>query len=153
MMQELFVKIGEYKVVKGEDYVLIILGLGSCVCLTMYDPINKIGGLAHILLPHSNGREESAKYADQAVKLMLRDMRKLGAKNIIAKIAGGSEILPMLNMKIGERNVKVVKEQLNKYNIKLVAEDVGGSMGRSVFFYVKDGRMLIKYSWGGEKWI
>jgi len=153
MVQELIVKIGEYKVVKGEDYVLITLGLGSCVCLAMYDAINKIGGLAHILLPHSNGREESAKYADQAVKLMVKDMKKLGAKDIIAKIAGGGEILPMLSMKIGERNVKVVKEQLKMYNIRLVAEDVGGSVGRSVFFYVKDGKMLIKYSGGGEKWI
>jgi len=144
---------GEYRVAKGEEYVLITLGLGSCVCLAMYDAINKIGGLAHILLPNSNGREESAKYADQAVKLMVRDMKKLGAKNIVAKIAGGSEILPILDMKIGERNVKIVKEQLKMYNIKLIAEDVGGSIGRSVFFYIKDGRMLIKYSRGGIKWI
>ena len=83
-------KIGEYRVAKGEEYVLITLGLGSCVCLAMYDATNKIGGLAHILLPNSNGKEESAKYADQAVKLMVRDMKKLGAKNIVAKIAGGS---------------------------------------------------------------
>jgi len=152
-MQEIVVKIGEYRVAKGEEYVLITLGLGSCVCLAMYDAINKIGGLAHILLPNSNGREESAKYADQAVKLMVRDMKKLGAKNIVAKIAGGSEILPILDMKIGERNVKIVKEQLKMYNIRLVAEDVGGSVGRNVFFYIKDGRMLIKYSGGGEKWI
>jgi len=152
-MQEIVVKIGEYRVVKGEKYVLISLGLGSCVCLAMYDAINKIGGLAHILLPNSNGREESAKYADQAVKLMVRDMKKLGAKNIVAKIVGGSEILPILDIKIGERNVKIVKEQLKMYNIKLIAEDVGGSVGRSVFFYIKDGRMLIKYSRGEIKWI
>ncbi|HIP58271.1 MAG TPA: chemotaxis protein CheD [Archaeoglobus profundus] len=152
-MQKIVVKVGEYRVVKGEEYVLISLGLGSCVCLAMYDAINKIGGLAHILLPNSNGREESAKYADQAVKLMVRDMKKLGAKNIVAKIVGGSEILPILDIKIGERNVKIVKEQLKMYNIKLIAEDVGGSVGRSVFFYIKDGRMLIKYSRGEIKWI
>ncbi len=157
MMSELLVGIGEFRVAKG-NFILKTIGLGSCVGIALYDPLKKVGGLAHVILPQSDGIKRSAKYADQAVEMMLEAMERLGARrrNVIAKIAGGAQIFKHMtheNLKIGDRNVEAVKRQLEKFGLRLVSEDVGGNVGRSIYFYVMDGRMLIRYSNGVEKWI
>ena len=156
-MKEYTVAIGDYKVVKGVSIIKTV-GLGSCVALALYDPMEKVGGLAHIMLPRSNGKSANPKYADHAIELMLNEMLKLGArkKNIVAKMAGGAQIFKHIttdSLKIGERNVRAIEEILGENNIKIVSKDVGGTAGRSVFFYTEDGRMLVKYSNGVKIWI
>ncbi len=157
-MHEYLVGIGEFRVAKGFA-VLKTIGLGSCLGLALYDPLEKIGGLAHVMLPKShNGTVRSAKYADHAVEMMLEAMERIGCKrhNIIAKIAGGAQIFEHMTMdflKIGERNVEIVRSLLKEYNIRVVSEDVGGKLGRSVYFFTNNGKMLVKYSNGVERWI
>ncbi|ADB58421.1 chemotaxis protein CheD [Archaeoglobus profundus] len=156
-MSELLVGIGEFRVAKG-NFILKTIGLGSCVGVALYDPIAKVGGLAHVVLPQSNGLKRSAKYADQAIEIMVESMERLGARrrNLIAKMAGGAQIFKHMtheNLRIGDRNVDVVKKQLENFGIRLVSEDVGGSIGRSVYFYVIDGKMLVRYSNGVSIWI
>ncbi len=156
-MSEMIVGIGEFRVAKG-NFVLKTIGLGSCVGLAIYDPLKKVGGLAHVVLPRSNGTVRSAKYADQAVGMMIEAMERLGAKkgNLIAKMAGGAQIFKHMthdNLRIGERNIEVIREQLSDFGIKLISEDTGGTTGRSLYFYVIDGRLLVKYSNGVTIWI
>lgn len=157
MNSEMLVGIGEFRVAK-RNFVLKTIGLGSCIGLALYDPLAKVGGLAHVMLPRSNGTSKSARYADVAVEMMVESMERLGAKrkNLIAKMAGGAQIFKHMthdNLKIGERNAEVIRELLGTFGIKLVSEDVGGTIGRSVYFYVANGRMLIKYSNGVSIWI
>ncbi|MBE8539208.1 chemotaxis protein CheD [Geoglobus acetivorans] len=158
MIHEHLIGIGEFRVVKGLA-VLKTIGLGSCIGLALYDPYNKVGGLAHVMLPSSkNGTVKSAKYADHAVEMMLSAMKRLGSKerNIVAKLAGGAQIFKHMNMnllKIGDRNVDAIKNILESQGIKIVSEDVGGDVGRSVYFYTDSGKMLVKYSNGVELWI
>ncbi len=158
MMHEYLIGIGEFKVAKGLA-VLKTIGLGSCVGLALYDPKRKIGGLAHVMLPRShNGTVRSAKYADHAVEMMLDAMKRLGSRreDVIAKIAGGAQIFKHMTMdmlKIGDRNIEAIKSVLRDFEIRLVSEDVGGTQGRSVYFFTQDGKMLIKYSNGVELWI
>ncbi|HIH69115.1 chemotaxis protein CheD [Methermicoccus shengliensis] len=154
---EILVGIGEFRVAKGA--VLKTVGLGSCVGIALYDPSVRVGGLAHVMLPHSsNGTARSAKYADHAVEMMLEAMERAGSggEGIVAKIAGGAQIFKHMTLdvfKIGERNVEAIKENLENFGIRLVSEDVGGTQGRTISFFTQDGRMLIKYTNGGESWI
>ncbi len=159
-MSEL-IKVGmaDYKV--GRNPVsLISYGLGSCVGIALYDPVAKIGGLAHIMLPDSTqarSAENPAKFADTALPLMLSDMTRLGAAKfrITAKIAGGAQMFTFANatdiMRVGERNTEAVRAVLKKIDIKLVAEDTGGNYGRTVELKLHAGIYRIKTIDKGEK--
>lgn len=157
MENEMLVSIGEFRVAQGA--VLKIIGLGSCVGIALFDPELRIGGLAHVMLPNSNnGIKKSAKYADHAVEMMIEAMERLGSdrKRIFAKIAGGAQIFKHMTLdmlRIGDRNVESARAILRDCGIRVVSEDVGGGQGRTVYFYTTDGRMLIRYSRGGELWI
>jgi len=157
MGSEILVGIGEFRVAKGA--VLKTIGLGSCVGIALYDPKLKLGGLAHVMLPQSNnGTKRSAKYADQAIEMMTEAMERLGSdrKRIVAKMAGGAQIFKHMTMdmlRIGDRNAEAIRTILRDYGIRIVSEDLGGDEGRTVYFFTNDGRMLVKYSRGGELWI
>ena len=155
MDYEKHVGIAEIKVGHNPS-ILTSRGLGSCVAVVLYDPITKIGGMAHILLPNSGISEKvgnSCKFADRAVELLLKKLLNLGAKkdNIEAKIAGGAQVFKIPSkkafFKIGEQNIAEVRRQLRRLGIKLVAEDVGGNHGRSVHFHLNDGSLHIKTVW------
>ncbi|AIG97917.1 Chemotaxis protein, stimulates methylation of MCP protein [Archaeoglobus fulgidus DSM 8774] len=157
MGSEILVGIGEFRVAKGA--VLKTIGLGSCVGIALYDPKLKLGGLAHVMLPQSNnGTKRSANYADQAIEMMTEAMERLGSdrKRIVAKMAGGAQIFKHMTMdmlRIGDRNAEAIRTILRDYGIRIVSEDLGGDEGRTVYFFTNDGRMLVKYSRGGELWI
>lgn len=153
-MNEILVGIGEYKVGMG---ILKTIGLGSCVGVTLYDPYKKLGGLSHIMLP-GNSTNGNTKYADVAIGKMLEEMIDLGAKKgrIVAKMAGGAQIFKHMTLdllKIGERNISSVEDKLKREGIKVIARDVGGAIGRSIFFNTADGKVLVKYSNGEERWL
>jgi len=159
-MSEL-IKVGmaDYKVGRSPAS-LISYGLGSCIGIALYDPIAKIGGLAHIMLPDSTqarSAENPAKFADTALPLMLNDMIKLGAlkARITAKIAGGAQMFTFANstdiMRVGERNAEAVRVTLKKIDIKIVAEDTGGNYGRTVELKLDSGIYRVKTIDKGEK--
>lgn len=133
--------------------VLTTLGLGSCIGVCVYDPVTKISGMAHIMLPSSKAiRNNSnvAKFADTAVVKLVDDMVAIGARQnrMIAKIAGGAQMFSFSSkndmMKIGERNAIAVKEILKILRIPLKAEDTGGNYGRSIEFDALNGALQIK---------
>lgn len=133
--------------------VLTTLGLGSCVGIALFDPKKKIIGLAHIMLPNSlqvKNNTNIAKFADTAILKLVDDILALGASkaNIVAKIAGGAQMFAFDNssdiMRIGLRNVISAKEKLAEVNIPIVAEDTGGTYGRTIELYSEDGKLVIK---------
>lgn len=137
------VGIADLNIVKPPDLIRTS-GLGSCVGVIIFDSINKIAGLAHVMLPDSslakNGQLNKAKYADTAVKELVSYLIKNGARKIglKAKIAGGAQMFQFSTanevMRIGPRNVEAVKKQLSDLNIELIGEDVGGNSGRTIEF-------------------
>ena len=139
----------------------ITTGLGSCVGVCLWDSQTKVGGMAHIMLPDSTQSRtlvNKAKYADTCIALLLEDMRKLGAndRKIVAKIAGGAQMFTFPGntnyaIKIGERNIEAVKKCLEEFKIRLVAEDTGGSFGRTIQFFTVNGQLLIKTIHKGER--
>lgn len=148
---EIRVKVADYAV--ATSGMLSTIGLGSCVAIVLYDAAAAIGGLAHVLLPNesmSRDRSNPGKFPSTVVPLLVDEMRRHGAelRRIRAKIAGGASMFGNLigtsGINIGERNVIAVRAALERAGIPLVADDTGSDYGRSVFFFLDDGRVEIR---------
>jgi chemotaxis protein CheD len=130
------------------------LGLGSCVGIAIRDPVTKIGGLAHIMLPDStaitNGQHNVAKFADTGIVELVKQMEKIGAKRsrMVAKIAGGATMFSFQGQggvgQVGNRNVESVKKKLAELKIPILAQDTGKNYGRTVIFYPETGDFHIR---------
>lgn len=149
---EIRVKVADFAVAGGAT-LLITVGLGSCVAIALHDPLAHVGGLAHVLLPStgmSQDRSNRAKFPSTAVPLLCERMQTLGARigRIRARIVGGASMFTSLlsssGLQIGERNVVATRAALEHAGIPLVAQEVGGDYGRSVYFNVDDGRLVVK---------
>ena len=157
-MSNLRVRVADYAVGKG-SIVISTIGLGSCVAIAIYDRQTRIGGMAHVLLPSeglSRDKDNRAKFPGTAVPLLLEEMKKLGARGpYTAKIAGGSSmfgaLIPSGGINMGERNVQSSRQALTEAGIPLAAQDVGGDYGRSVFFHLDDGRVLVRSLKSGDR--
>ncbi|WP_198401566.1 MULTISPECIES: chemotaxis protein CheD [Parageobacillus] len=130
-------------------------GLGSCVGVVIFDHLKEVAGLAHVMLPDSSmARSEAinvAKYADTAVEALIRLVVRAGGRRemLKAKMAGGAQMFSFSSkstdaMRIGERNVEALRQQLNRFHIPIVAEDVGGSSGRTIEFNPKTTVLSIR---------
>jgi len=150
---EIAVGMGEIKAAKTPN-LLKAIGIGSCVAVALYDRATKIGGLGHIVLPYieeAHDKSQPARFADIAIGMMIDEMKRRGARtrDIWAKIFGGANMFPEIissesNMDVGRRNILAVKEELKRYNIKIIAEEVGDHIGRTVLFDTGDGSVEVK---------
>lgn len=148
------IKVGmaDLKVCKSPDS-LTTLGLGSCVGIVLYDPVTKVSGLAHVMLPDStkiSNNSNIAKFADTAIDQTIKEMINLGAnpKRLVSKIAGGAQMFSFSSkndlMRIGERNVEATKKKLEDLGIPILAEETGENYGRTIEFYSTNGDLFIK---------
>ncbi len=149
------IKVGmaDLKVCREPDS-LTTLGLGSCVGIALYDPVTKISGLAHIMLPNSKeirNNANVAKFADTGIDETIRLMNEMGAptKRLVAKIAGGAQMFSFSNkspdnLNVGAKNVEAVKEKLIQLGIPILAEDTGLNYGRTVILDSITGNYTIK---------
>jgi len=153
-MEGLMIKVGmsDVKICVSPNAVTT-LGLGSCIGVAIRDPLTKIGGLVHIMLPDSTqikNNENKAKFADTGIEELVRLIMREGGNRgrMVAKIAGGSQMFAFNNkgslMRVGERNAIACKEKLVKMRIPLLAEDTGQNYGRTVAFYPETGDYLIR---------
>jgi chemotaxis protein CheD len=154
MVDSKVVGIADYKFSEAPD-TLVTFALGSCVGVVLYDRADKIGGLAHVMLPSSTlmpgaGKDERMKFADTAIADMLRDMERAGAhrSKLSARIAGGANMfnapIGTSMASIGENNVESVKRVLKELGIPLEGEDTGGFSGRTVSVDLENGKMQIR---------
>ena len=135
---------------KGEE--LITYALGSCCGICLYDPNIRLAALIHIMLPLNmeTSRKNTMKYADTGIRETLKQMEAKGARRarISAKVAGGAKMFAVSGSgslgNIGQRNIESVHKVLRAENIRLVAEDVGGSVARTLSFDPATGRATIR---------
>lgn len=148
----LIVGMADMNVAKDKG-ILITLGLGSCVGIALYDPVVKVAGLAHCMLPDSKEIKNNtniAKFVDLATIKLTKDMIRYGAQQsrIVAKIAGGAQMFAFgstqQNMRIGDRNVEAAERMLKRLGIKIIAKDVGKNFGRTVELHSEAGKFVIK---------
>ncbi|MCF8564777.1 chemotaxis protein CheD [Alicyclobacillus tolerans] len=117
-------------------------GLGSCVGVVVYDGAAGLLGMAHIMLPTAPARGEHShtKYANLAVPWLIRRLLAEGGQKarFRAKIAGGAQMFASSGgsevLRVGPRNVEAVREALMAASVPLVAQDVGGNVGRTIEF-------------------
>ena len=106
-MGDIVVGIADMKFSNNPDDILVTYALGSCVAVVIYDPLMKVGGLLHYMLPDSSldankARENPGMFADTGVKLLFKSCYTLGAekKRIITKVVGGASILDNINYSV-----------------------------------------------------
>lgn len=151
--QVIKVGIADMNLVKT-PHLIRTTGLGSCVGLVLFDRMNEIAGLAHVMLPDSSlaksGPVNYAKYADTAVHELVSILMRNGARQnaLKAKLAGGAQMFQFASnsdvMRIGPRNVEAVKRELSALKIPVAAEDVGGNSGRTIEFNPKTSVLQIR---------
>ena len=148
------IKVGmaDLNICKSPD-VITTLGLGSCIGLTLYDPVTKIGGMVHYMLPDSTqvrNNENIAKFADTGIDELVKKVVAAGAsrQRLVAKIAGGAKMFETTGVSaignIGARNAEAAKQILKQKGIRLVAEDTGLNYGRTVELHCETGDFHIK---------
>jgi len=133
------VGVAEFAVATGGT-LLATSGLGSCVGVALADPRRNVAGLAHVMLPSEpdDGGESAkpAKFAERGVERLLAAIEDAGgdADSVEAKLAGGSRMFDFSGVSeaVGQRNVDAVRSALSVRDVPVVAEDVGGSHGRSL---------------------
>jgi chemotaxis protein CheD len=122
--------------------------LGSCIALVMYSPQHRVGMLSHVVLPHATGTTTyPAKFADTAVPHMLAVLQGRGIRSdaVIAKLAGGACMFGNCKtMQIGEANVQAAIEALAHAGVRVVAQDVGGTLGRRIGFDLSNGSITVE---------
>jgi chemotaxis protein CheD len=128
----------------------IMTVLGSCVSLCLWDPILRVGGMNHFMLPLWNGEGlASPKYGNIANEKLLEKMLSLGCKqvNLRAKVFGGGEVIEstIQQFKIGERNAAFVMEFIEEYRIQVISKSLGGKLGRKIIFNSETGEVLHKF--------
>ncbi|HEX9935044.1 MAG TPA: chemotaxis protein CheD [bacterium] len=145
---ETFVKMNEIHIAEAPT----ILGtvVGSCIALCLWDGRLQIGGMAHIMMPEGNGNRHAppGKYADRAVKALVDQMLKHGSslKILTAACIGGASMFQNPKVKIepvGQRNYRVVQNELVKFGIPIVIEAVGGPSGRKIILNCSDGAVTV----------
>lgn len=148
------IKVGmaDLNVCKAPDSITT-LGLGSCIGLVLYDPVAKVGGMVHYMLPDSTqvrNNANIAKFADTGIDELLKRVIAAGANRnrLIAKIAGGAKMFEVSGLSevgnIGARNAEAAKRILKEKGIRLVAEDTGLNYGRTVELKCETGEYYIK---------
>lgn len=148
--RKLTVGIADMKLLQGEG-TLITYALGSCIGLCFHDPKLRLGALLHIMLPLNMeaGRTHPMKYADTGIKETLKQMEAKGASRsrMTVKIAGGAKMFEVSGAglgNIGQRNIESVHTILKRENIRLVAENIGGTVARTLLFDVGSGQGCIR---------
>jgi chemotaxis protein CheD len=151
MANSIAIGLAEVKVSRNPDDVLVAFGLGSCLGIGMYDPVTRLGGMLHAVLPLNNvNKAEASKYVDSGIVLLLDMMVQAGAQKqrLVTKLAGGANMLNVSSLSstfdIGNRNIEASRITFQKLGIRPKSEEVGGKIGRTVRLYVADGRYTIR---------
>jgi chemotaxis protein CheD len=134
---------GEMVISANPETELMALGLGSCIGLAMVDRAAGVAGLAHVMLPESDGAgAPAAKFADTAVPELLERVCDAGARRSRLQIAiagGASMFAGSQSLDIGARNQQAVREALRRANLRCNAAETGGDQGRTMRVAVGSG--------------
>lgn len=143
------INVGMGQAVVARSPVKLTAVLGSCVGICLWHPRSRIGGMAHAVLPQSNGQPSSVpgKFVDTAIRFLQERLSSLGvpAEELVAKLAGGACMFPTSGpLQIGEANVEKALKQLQAARIPVVAQDVAGTKGRRIVFELATGRLIVQ---------
>jgi chemotaxis protein CheD len=161
MQNNIVVGLGEIKISNNPNDVLVAYGLGSCLGIAFYDPVMHLAGMVHAVLPTcdttASTSEGCSKYVCCGIDTLLKQITTAGAQRerLVIRMAGGANMLSATSfsdiMNIGQRNIETARQKLSELKFQIAGEEVGGNIGRTVRFYVVDGRMAIRMMGGKER--
>jgi chemotaxis protein CheD len=144
------------KIQPGECYVtaldmVLVTVLGSCVSACIRDPVARVGGLNHFMLPEATADESVAsqpmRYGVYAMEVLINDILRRGARRdrLEAKVAGGGNVLHGFGANtVGDRNASFVTRFLEAEGIRLLGSDLGGQHARKIYYFPATGRLRAK---------
>src|SRR5690349_3712686 len=140
---------GEFYVTGKPDEVLVTV-LGSCVSACIRDPIAKIGGMNHFMLPHHKSGSwgddlKSARFGNFAMEKLINELIKAGASRdrMEIKVFGGGNVTESSNA-VGSDNAAFVLRYLEAEGLSCAAQDLGGTLPRRIHYYASTGRVVRK---------
>lgn len=152
------VKTGELAIGVKDD-IIKTGSIGSCLVIVLYDGVNRIGGLAHAMLPKGEGSQNeekvdfepnnnSGKYVKESIDNLIFGIRKQGGQreNLYARLVGGASMFKRLTgdkFGIGYQNIMMGRDFLKQLKIPIENEDTGGSSGKTVEFDIKTGLVSV----------
>lgn len=140
------------RVSRDEDDVMVTHALGSCLGIAVHDPVARVGGLLHVMMPEGRTNPEKAAanpciFVDTGVPALLQEVVNAGGikSRFIVKVAGGANVNGIHNdrFQIGKRNYVTLRKILWKCGVLIKSEDVGGSSARTMHLEIRDGRVRI----------
>ncbi len=150
MGKQVSVGIADMKIAR-QSGTLITYALGSCIGITFYDPMIKLGALLHIMLPEAGANNANPlKFADTGIQETLRKFAVFGGRKerVICKIAGGAKMFEMKGQSgfgnIGDRNIQSVKNILRQEGIRIRGEDTGANYARTMILDLESGEVRIR---------
>jgi chemotaxis protein CheD len=151
-MNTLVVGVGDCRVSSDPARVLVTYALGSCIAVVIHDPVARVGGLLHFMLPESGlnpakAQENPFMFADSGIPLLFRSAYELGAEKcrIVVTAAGGAQIMdPDGVFNIGKRNYLIMRKILWKAGVLIRAEDVGGLVSRTIRLEIASGKVSLR---------
>jgi len=155
-VSETMVRMGELAASSASGHVLVSLGLGSCIGLALLDRRLGVAGLAHVVLPQSQGDmpENPRKFADVAVPQLVSELETLGARKqrLEAVLVGGAAMFAISSssLDVGQRNEAAVRALLENMRIPVVATATGGSRGRTIRVDVGTAGVTVREAGGKD---
>lgn len=156
---KIVVGISDMKVSNEPADTLITYSLGSCIGVVIWDPVAKVGGLLHYMLPdctldRRRAEQNPYMFADSGIPRLFKEAYRLGAvKNrMVVKAVGGSQIMDESEIfNIGKRNYMALRKIFWKNKVLITKEDIGGMVNRTISLDVETGTTLLKVSGRGER--
>lgn len=131
-----------------DDGTALVTVLGSCVAACLRDPVLRIGGMNHFMLPDGEASDGApARYGSHAMELLINDLLKRGAsrRRLEAKVFGGANVLPgFTSNPVGSRNAEFINGYLDAEGIPVLASDLGGIHPRKIWFFPETGRVMLQ---------
>lgn len=147
----LVVGVADLVVTDDPDTLIITHALGSCIGVTVYDPVSRVSGMLHFMLPSSKTNKEKAAanpamFGDSGIPLLFRSVYELGAEKerMIVCAAGGAEVIDDNgHFKVGSRNRTLLRKIFWKNDVLLDADDTGGNISRTLTLMTREGRIAV----------
>jgi|UniRef100_A0A7C5YUG7 chemotaxis protein CheD len=151
--KKVIVEVADMKISNDTNVILMTLALGSCVGLAVYDPVVKVGGMIHYMLPLSAKNIEKSHinpymFGDTGIPILFRRLYDAGAKkeNMRVVMAGGASVLKGVSSDIGNQNITIARRLLWKNQIIICKEDVGGDIPRTLYLDIESGKTWFSHN-------
>jgi chemotaxis protein CheD len=146
------VGMSDLKISRAAGEILVTYALGSCIAVVAWDPVHRVGGMIHYMLPQSSVAPEKAErtpamFADTGVPLLFHGLYAEGCtkRGLVVKVIGGSSFQEGPGaFDVGRRNYVIIRQMLWKAGVLVAAEDVGGSKSRTAKLHVGSGLVTVR---------